>query len=140
MSGFLQPIIDEVTRWEDMSYGPHQFNAVEFMLNLNDKKIEIGHLHSGRLLDILFSTKIRDVLIAEGKTKAHHILPETGWTSRSLHNDADLAEALWLLRLSYLQKRSKEQKNSHFEAEINALGLSEALRSAAFPRLSQPGD
>ena len=133
MSNYRDAITQEVTSWENVSTAPHRFNAVEFNLALDGKTIELGHLHSGTLLDILFSLKIRDILMAEGRAAQHHILPDTGWTSFHIRNEADAENALWLLRLSYLHHHARSRRLSFDErgrirGELDILNVSAPLR------------
>src|SRR5205085_2473077 len=92
-------IQSEVESWAGITSGPHQFGAIEFLLN----GAEIGHLHGDHLLDVAFSKPVRNALIAEGRAEPHHIMPESGWVSFRLRQPQDADQALWLLRLSYLR-------------------------------------
>lgn len=130
----IDNLIGEVSKWEHISAGPHRFGGVEF--TLIDR--ELGHIHRGGLLDIPFTKPIKEQLIQEGKAEAHHILPASGWISYRFRSEGDLAHALWLLRVSYVQKlgrilRQKGDKvgiNSAFIQRFSAnLPLSEALRT-----------
>lgn len=129
---YLQPIESTVTQWDNISAAPHRYNAREFNLSLKNKTVEIGHIHSGRMLDILFSKKLREVLVAEARTEVHHILPETGWTTTHIRTESDVENALWLLRLSYLQKAQKVMDKDVLQQELTALNISETVREAAF--------
>jgi hypothetical protein len=89
----------EAAGWEGVTTEPHRFGGVEFDMG----KREIGHIHRrGGVLDIPFPKRIRDTLIAEGRTGPHHVLPETGWTTFRVDSAEAVAGAIWLLRLSYL--------------------------------------
>lgn len=132
---YLQPIEQTVTTWENMSSAPHRFNAREFNLSLKGKIIEVGHLHSGTTLDILFNKALRQALVAEGKTEVHHILPNTGWTTTHIRSEKDVPHALWLLRLSYLQKAQKSLNAEPLRRELDDMQVSDAIRAAGFPHL-----
>ena len=70
---------------------------------------EIGHIHGDSLVDIPFPTKIRAELVSAGRAEPHHILPESGWISFYLRDEADVARAIELFRLSYdLALRQKD--------------------------------
>jgi len=89
----------EVAGWEGVTTEPHRFGGVEF----NIGKREIGHIHRrGGVLDIPFPKRIRDALIAAGRTRPHHVLPETGWTTFYVDSAEAVADAIWLMRMSYL--------------------------------------
>lgn len=137
MANYLQPIETTVTTWDDaITAAPHRFSAREFNLNIGNRTIELGHLHNGTLLDILFNVKVRDVLIAEGNARTHQFVPDSGWTSFSVRTPDDLDHALWLLRLSYLINVARYGRGKHpldLPYEIDQLALSDTLRKVAFP-------
>lgn len=117
---------------------PHRFNAREFVLELGQRRVEVGHVHNGSWLDILFSRHMRDILIADGKAIAHPYVPDSGWISFAITKPEDVDHALWLLRLSYLEKVNRYGRGKHhFDllSEVRALKLSPGLHQAAFPRL-----
>ena len=64
-------------------------------------KREIGHIHGDHLVDLPFPKKVRDEIVAAGRAQPHHILPETGWVSFYLRQEADVEQAIALLRESY---------------------------------------
>jgi hypothetical protein len=45
------------------------------------------------------------MLVETGRAQPHHVLPETGWVSRQIRSDADVAEVIELFRLSYERAR-----------------------------------
>jgi hypothetical protein len=89
----------EVARWPQVSVVPHQFAAREFRF----QKAEVGHVHFWGDVDIPFTRAIRDVLVAEGVAQRHRWVPESGWTTFHMNDDADLSRAIWLMRPSYLR-------------------------------------
>lgn len=127
-------IQSEVESWAGITSGPHQFGAVEFLLN----GAEIGHLHGDHLLDVAFSKTVRDALIAEGHAEQHHFAPDSGWISFRLRERSDADHALWLLRLSYLRHVLLLRRKRHGSevlasvdviASLAALDLSTTLRA-----------
>lgn len=86
-----------------MEQAPHRFGGVEYRVG----KIEIGHVHRDGMVDIPFTRRIRDVLLAEGKAEVHHLLPKMGWISFYIRTPADVEQAIWLLRVSYLHKMAR---------------------------------
>lgn len=126
---YQDQIIREVSAWDGVTVNPHRFGGREF----NVGKVEIGHVHGSSLVDVPFTRKIRETLVADGEAQPHHILPESGWISFYLRQDADVEQSIKLLRLSYLQKRMRrvgQDTRSAFEQEINALPISTALKNA----------
>lgn len=74
MTGIAEAIKREVAGWPGVEERPHRFGGVEFRV----RGQEIGHLHGSRLADLPFPVKVREDLVAEGKARLHHVLPQTG--------------------------------------------------------------
>jgi hypothetical protein len=118
-----------VSAWEGISVKPHRFGGQEFTLG----KVEVGHIHLNGMVDIPLPPRIRDQVVAEGKAGPHHLLPETGWITFYMRTDAEVEQMLWLLRLSYLQKRLRRSRRDAATQkalleELDGLSLSQALR------------
>ena len=62
---------------------------------------EIGHLHGERMADLPFPVRMREELVAAGKAREHHVLPQTGWVSYRIRGEEDVAGALELFRKNY---------------------------------------
>ena len=45
------------------------------------------------------------MLVETGRAQPHHVLPHTGWVSKQIRDDADVAEVIELFRLSYERAR-----------------------------------
>ena len=95
--GIAETIEREVTGWPGVEAKPHRFNGIEFRVNRH----EIGHLHGDRLADLPFPVRMREELVAEGRARQHHVLPETGWVSYPIRGEGDVEGALELFRLNY---------------------------------------
>lgn len=126
----MNAIESTVSDWSGIEVEPHRFSAREFTLD----GTEIGHLHSGRLLDIPFPKRIRDILIEEGRAEKHHIHPESGWVSYSVDGDEAIEDALWLLRVSYLyhligmqQREERSAEPIDIDTELAELNISSEL-------------
>ena len=87
-----------------MTVAPHRFGGVEFLVGHR----ELGHLHGHRLADLPFPVRVREQLVAEGKAQPHHMLPESGWVSYTIHDASDVANVIALFRLNY-EKRWAEK-------------------------------
>jgi len=48
---------------------------MEFRLN----KMEMGHIHGDRVVDLPFPVDVRNMLVNSGRVSAHHFLPQSGW-------------------------------------------------------------
>jgi hypothetical protein len=90
-------IREEVLAWPGVTEQPHRFGGIEFLLGGR----ELGHLHGDRLADLPFTRAIRDQLVAAGKARRHHVLPESGWVTYDIRSAADVEGAVALFRLSY---------------------------------------
>ena len=97
LKGAQTRISEKVTSWPGVTAQPHRFGGVEYGIG----KREIGHIHGDHLVDIPFPKRVRDELVAAGRALPHHILPETGWVSFYLRQEADVEQAIALLRESY---------------------------------------
>jgi hypothetical protein len=76
---------------------PHRFGGVEFRVG----RRELGHLHGEGLADLPFPVTVREQLVAEGRARVHHVMPESGWVSYYIRSDADVRGAVELFRLNY---------------------------------------
>ncbi len=76
-NGAAERITATVGSWPDVEIGPHRFGGVEFRLG----RRELGHLHGDRIADLPFPRRVRDELIAAGRARAHHVLPDSGWVT-----------------------------------------------------------
>ncbi|MNI80828.1 hypothetical protein D3C73_1373920 [compost metagenome] len=88
---------NEVLSWEGTSISLHKFGGTQF----NYQQREIGHLHSNGILDILFSRKIKQELLALGRVEEHHIFKKSGWVSFYILTENDLGNAKFLLKRAY---------------------------------------
>jgi predicted DNA-binding protein (MmcQ/YjbR family) len=110
--GAQSRITKEVTSWSGVTSHPHRFGGVEYVIG----KREIGHIHGDQLVDIPFPKKVRDEIVAEGRAEPHHILPETGWVSCYLQQEADVENVIALLRQSYEIAQKQKSKTLHSAA------------------------
>src|SRR5689334_3751651 len=92
-----------VAAWTGVSVHPHRFDAHEFRY----RGVELGHLHATGELDLPLSRELRDALVADGLAEPHRWVPDSGWLTFRVRADADLKQAVWLLRLSWLRQALK---------------------------------
>jgi hypothetical protein len=95
--GAAAAIRTAVAAWPGTRNTPHRFGGIAFLIGIR----EIGHVHGDRLLDVPFPRTVRDELIAAGKVQPHHYLPDSGWISFWIEQQADVDEAIAILRRSY---------------------------------------
>lgn len=128
-------VIEEVAAWPHVTTEEHRFEGREFTLGPR----EVGHVHRWGIVDVPFTERLRDALVAEGKTEDHHVVPESGWTTLYVEDDGDVERAILLLRLSYLYhvnnlKRTpagaEKFENVDVAEELAELEVSEAVRTA----------
>ncbi len=118
-----QRVIDAVSAWNGIEARPHRFGGVEFVLG----NVEVGHIHvDSGLVDIPFTKRTREALVADGEAELHHILPESGWISFWMRGDQDVDQAVRLYRLSYLMKTYRRD-HAIPAAELDALHFSPAV-------------
>ena len=119
-----------VANWDAVEVYPHRFGGREFSL----MNREFGHIHVHGIVDIPFSRKIRDQLIADGMATRHHFLPETGWVTVPVDESTELEQVLKILRFSYLLHRIKQNSDTlKAVAELETLGLSQELQQLVVP-------
>jgi len=91
-----EAVIREVSLWQGVSVHEHRFGGVEFRIG----RRELGHLHP-RFADLPFPRRIRDELVATGRAKPHHVLPDSGWVTVPMRNAAEVAGVIELFRKNY---------------------------------------
>jgi hypothetical protein len=108
MDGAHGTIERAVLAWDGVTAHSHRFGGVEFRLG----KVELGHLHGDRLADLPFPKAIRNELVQEGRARPHHVLPSSGWVSRTIDDAADVDEVIALFRLNYDRLTSRRKHPS----------------------------
>src|ERR1700733_8839798 len=100
-------IADTVSSWPGVSVVPHRFGGIEFAVG----RRELGHLHGDRIADLPFPRRVRDELIAAGRARPHHVLPDSGWITISIRSDAAAEHAIELFRMAYA--RAHNARRAH---------------------------
>src|SRR5437899_1076558 len=92
---------------------------------------EVGHVHTGGVVDIPFPRSVHDVLLARGLAEEHRWVPNSGWITFHVRCDEDLRHARWLMRLSYLRYALKTAPDARklLEQESQELQLGPEVRS-----------
>jgi hypothetical protein len=121
----FEHIAHAVSALDGIEAHTHRFGGLEFNLG----KIEIGHIHSNGMVDIPFTRKIREGLVAAGDAEPHHLLNDSGWITFYVQNDQDVAHAIKLFRLSYLHKKYRKpaDRGAEYRAEIDKLEFSRTI-------------
>ena len=130
-NNLITQFVDRVSSWDDIKANPHRFGGTEF----NFGKVEIGHVHHHNgMVDIPFTVKIREALVDEGLASLHHLLKDSGWITFFIQDENTLEQAIWLMRLSYLQKTARRRGIDM--TEIETINLSDTVKKATFPHLA----
>ena len=90
-------IREVVTSWPGVEAFPHRFGGIEYRYC----RKEMGHVHGGRLADLPLPRRLHDEVIAAGRARPHHVLPETGWVSCFMNGPDDAAGVIELFRMQY---------------------------------------
>jgi hypothetical protein len=117
----------EIATWPDISVHAHRFGGREFRF----RSAEVGHVHTGGIVDIPFPRPIRDALLAGNLAEEHRWVPNSGWITFHVRSDEDLKHALWPMRLSYLRYALKTTADAGklLEQESEELRLGPQFRS-----------
>lgn len=124
----VEMVIDTVSRWEQIEAVPHRFGGVEFQFEGK----EVGHIHRSGMVDIPYTKRLREHLVTEEHTGLHHLLPDTGWTTFYIRHAEDVDKAIWLFRISLLQK---QWRAARYDAELQHALREEIERRSASPAL-----
>jgi len=90
-------IRQEVASWPGVEAVQHRFGGIEYRYG----RKEMGHVHGDRLADLPFPRRIHDDLVARGRAQPHHVLPDSGWVSVWMADDADAKAVIELFRMQY---------------------------------------
>jgi hypothetical protein len=85
-----------VASWEGVTVHQHRFGGIEFRVG----RRELGHLHRS-FADLPFPRRVRDDLIAAGRARPHHVLPDSGWVTVPMRTEPESANVIELFRESY---------------------------------------
>jgi hypothetical protein len=124
---YLRKLEDELCTWQGISVHAHRFGGREFRFG----RAEVGHVHTGGIVDIPFTRTVHDVLLERGLAQEHRWVPDSGWVTFRIHTEQDLDHALWLFRLSYLRYalRTASEPQTLLELESKRLHLNAHFRS-----------
>lgn len=105
---WIDEIEAEVLSWEGITGTLHQYGGLQFNLG----KVEIGHIHSNGIMDVLFSRQFKQELMKEGQIEDHHLFTKSGWISFLISSEEDKNYAKYLLGLSYERELHKAKRGS----------------------------
>jgi hypothetical protein len=87
---------DALADLDGITVHAHRFGGVEFRVG----RRELGHLHR-RFADLPFPRSVRDELIAAGRARPHHVLPDSGWVTVPMRTASEVANVIDLFRQNY---------------------------------------
>jgi hypothetical protein len=93
-----EAVVHAVSSWQGVSVHEHRFGGVEFRVG----RRELGHLHP-RFADLPFPKSLRDELVAAGRAKPHHVLPNSGWVTVPMRTTAEARNVIELFRDNYVR-------------------------------------
>ena len=62
------------------------------------------------MADLPFPRRVRDELVAAGRAKPHHVLPESGWVSRRVEGPEDVEAVVELFRMAYERAAAQNER------------------------------
>jgi Family of unknown function (DUF5519) len=89
-------VICQVSSWKGVSVHEHRFGGVEFRLD----RCDLGHLHPS-FADLPLPRRVRDDIVASGRAKPHHVLPDSGWVTVPMRTASEAQNVIGLFRLNY---------------------------------------
>jgi hypothetical protein len=124
---YFETLEQEVSSWPQVSTHPHRFGGREFRFG----SAEIGHVHTGGIVDIPFPRSVRDGLLADGLAEEHRWVPNSGWITFQVRSNEGVKHAIWLMRLSYLRYalRTASDPRRVLDEQAEDLRLSPQYRS-----------
>jgi len=91
-------IIEEVASWDGVEIGPGRRGELSFRVGPR----EIGHLHGDHAVHFVFPKELWVELEQQGRITFHPVFPKRqGPAARTIRDDADVEDAIALLRLNY---------------------------------------
>jgi hypothetical protein len=107
----FEKVKTELMSWPGVTSQPHRFGGTEFRVNGR----EMGHMHGGRFADLPFPMTIRNELVRDGRALPHHVLPNSGWVTFLINEEADITSLINLFHTQYERlsgSRESQDKNS----------------------------
>ena len=92
----IDTVREALASWDGVTTHEHRFGGIEFRIG----RRELGHLHRA-FADLPFPRVVRDELIAAGRARPHHVLPDSGWVTVPMRSAAEIANVIELFRQNY---------------------------------------
>jgi hypothetical protein len=114
--GAAERIEAEVGAWPGVEVGPHRFGGLEFRYG----RRELGHLHGDRFADLPAGRRVKEKLIADGRARPHHVLPDSGWVTVPMETEEGERTVVELLRTSYERAVAQQEREAARHANRGA--------------------
>lgn len=85
-----------VGSWDGVRTEEHRFGGVAFRAG----RRELGHLHTS-IADLPLPRRVRDALIAAGRVRPHHVVPDSGWVTAPMRTAGEVERVIELFRWNY---------------------------------------
>ena len=96
----IETVRAAVASWEGVTTHEHRFGGIAFRVG----RRELGHLHRA-IADLPFPRRVRDELVAEGRARPHHVVPQSGWVTVPMRTASEMANVIELFRQNYERAR-----------------------------------
>ena len=96
----IETVRAAVASWDGVKTHSHRFGGIEFRLG----RRELGHLHE-TIADLPFPRRVRDELVAAGRARPHHVLPQSGWVTAPMRTSSEVSNVIQLFRQNYERGR-----------------------------------
>jgi hypothetical protein len=96
------------------------------------KTRQLGHIHASGHLDLPLPLELGETLIVRGLVEHHRLHDSAGWFTHRFHDNCEVEQAKWLLRLAHAVYEIRQRGLGHEEtqAELSSLGLEETCQAA----------
>ena len=119
----LTELLERAKALGDLTVAPRPINTIGFYLGNH----ELGHVHRTGHIDLHVPLEVHDRLIVEGRATHHRYVHEASWVTHRVDTEADVEEAIWLLRLSIAMHALAWSREEDPEVALDALEPSKEL-------------
>jgi hypothetical protein len=67
-------------------------------------------VHGDRFADLPFPRRIRDELVAAGRARPHHVLPDSGWVTAPIGTEEEIENVIALFKRGYERAVAQAQR------------------------------
>jgi hypothetical protein len=103
----IETVQTVVAGWPGVTTHEHRFGGIEFRLGAR----ELGHLHE-TIADLPFPRRLRDDLIAAGRARPHHFLPDSGWVTAPMRTASEIDGVIELFRQNYQRAMAAQERRN----------------------------